>query len=225
MIVAIDGPAGAGKSTTARAVAKRFGWVYVDTGAMYRALALAAQENRVLVDDEGALATLARNLNLRFRDNGACLWLDERDISEPIRTPEVGALTSQISALPRVREVIVEQQRHLARQGEAECGGAVLEGRDIQTVVFPDAEVKVLLSADSSTRAARRLDQWQQKTSGVSVAEAQRDIEERDQRDSTRAASPLRAADDAIFISTDALSPDEVVEAIAQIIQSKFPDS
>jgi cytidylate kinase len=124
-----------------------FGWVYVDTGAYVSRGGAGGSGNRVLDSDEDALAELAQNLQLCFHDNGARLCLGERDISDAIRTPAVGALTSQISALPRVREIVVEQQRHLARQGEAECGGAVLEGRDIQTVVFPEAEVKVFLSA------------------------------------------------------------------------------
>ena len=220
MIVAIDGPAGAGKSTTARAVATRFNWAYIDTGAMYRAIALVAHENRVLESDESALSEIARNLPLHFEDNGAKLFIGARDVSSEIRTVEVGEMTSKVSALPKVREKMVELQRRIARESETSCGGAVLEGRDIQTVVFPDAQIKVFLTADSSTRSARRLEQWNDKT--VSAEDARRDIENRDARDSSRETSPLRAAADAVLISTDDLSPDEVVEQIAQLIEQQL---
>lgn len=222
MIVAIDGPAGAGKSTTARALAQQMGWNYIDTGAMYRAIALVATEHRVLEDDdldETELAGIAREIRLRFEDNGARLFIDERDVSSEIRTPQIGALTSKISALSQVREVIVELQRRIAREAETQCGGAVLEGRDIQTVVFPDAQVKVFLTADSSTRSSRRLEQWND--AAISREQARRDIEERDARDSTRETSPLRAAEDAIIISTDELSTEEIVAQIAALIKQK----
>jgi cytidylate kinase len=220
MIVAIDGPAGAGKSTTARAVAARFGWAYVDTGAMYRAIALIAHENRVLESDENALADVAQTLPLQLEENGTRILLEERDVSALIRTREIGELTSKISALPRVREKMVELQRRIARESENSCGGAVLEGRDIQTVVFPDAEIKVFLTAESSTRSARRLEQWNDAV--LSVEDARHDIEKRDARDSSRETSPLRAAADAVMVSTDNLSPNEVVEQIAQLIQQKL---
>ncbi len=220
MIVAIDGPAGAGKSTTARAVASRFGWAYIDTGAMYRAIALTAHEHRVLDSDEKALSEIAQSLPLRLEENGAKIFIGERDVSDEIRTPQIGELTSKISALPRVREKMVELQRRIARESETSCGGAVLEGRDIQTVVFPDAEIKIFLTAESSTRSARRLEQWNDES--CSPDDARRDIENRDQRDSNREVAPLRAAPDAVTISTDELSPDEVVEQIARLIQTRL---
>lgn len=267
MIVAIDGPAGAGKSTTARAVAAHFGWAYIDTGAMYRAIALAASEcaseDRVLdlrenvAAHENELAQMAQSLPLRFEENGTRIFIGERDISGEIRTPQIGDLTSQISALPRVREQMVALQRRIARQSEEQFGGAVLEGRDIQTVVFPDAPVKIFLTANSNTRSARRLDQWNENAStntktndvanesaaqnavsktvaaknnsaqsvsaqSVSADDARRDIEQRDERDSHREVSPLCAAPDAVTISTDFLSPTEVVAQIAQLIQQKM---
>lgn len=200
-------------------MAARFGWAYVDTGAMYRAIALVARENRVLENDEDALSQLAQTLPLRLEENGTRILLDERDVSGLIRTPEIGEMTSKISTLPRVREVVVELQRRIARESENSCGGAVLEGRDIQTVVFPDAEVKIFLTAESSTRSARRLEQWDDKN--ISAEDARRDIENRDARDSSRETSPLRSATDAVMISTDNLSPTEVVERIAQLIQEK----
>ncbi|MBV9868104.1 MAG: (d)CMP kinase [Abitibacteriaceae bacterium] len=223
MIIAIDGPAGAGKSTTARALAERFGYAYIDTGAMYRAVALAvAEANLQVPTDNERIAALARTLPIALKDNGQRIYLGEREVTALIRTPEIGALTSKISALPEVRHIIVQQQRDIARRSEQECGGAVLEGRDIQTVVFPDAPVKIFLTADLDTRAQRRLQQWQEKGEAASSQAAQQDITARDNRDSTREVSPLQAAPDAEHISTDALTPEQVVERIAQIVQSKL---
>jgi cytidylate kinase len=130
-------------------------------------------------------------------------------------------LTSQISALPAVREVMVEQQRRIARAGEGECGGAVLEGRDIQTVVFPDADVKIFLTADTRTRAARRQHEWQDKGAQVTLDDAARDLIERDQRDSTRKTAPLQAAPDAVHVATDDCSVEEVVGRIAEVVREK----
>jgi cytidylate kinase len=220
MIVAIDGPAGAGKSTTARALAQRFGWAYVDTGAMYRALSLAAHEADLQPgSDDEKIADMAERLPLALRENGQRIFIGARDVSDLIRTPEIGELTSTISTIAAVRRVIVDQQRRVARTGEAECGGAVLEGRDIQTVVFPDAEVKIFLTADPTTRAGRRFSQWDEK---VSLEAAAHDIENRDQRDSSRAASPLKPAADALHLATDGLTPAEVVARIAAIIEKKL---
>jgi CMP/dCMP kinase len=226
MIIAIDGPAGAGKSTAARAIAERFGYVYVDTGAMYRSVALAVLEQGL--DSETAdrqIAALARSLPLAFKENGQRVFLGERDISELIRTPQIGELTSKISSIPAVRAVMVELQRRLAREGESECGGAVLEGRDIQTVVFPDAPVKIFLTADAGTRASRRLEQWQETSAAktkVSLDQARHDVVSRDERDSTREASPLRAAPDAVILATDDLSKEQVIERIERIVAAKM---
>jgi cytidylate kinase len=222
MIIAIDGPAGAGKSTTARAVAKYFGFAYVDTGAMYRAVALAAQEAGLNpVQDSEHIIELAQQLPIALRDNGQSTCIGERDVSSLIRTPEIGQITSQISTIPEVRQIVVEQQRRLARSGEENCGGAVLEGRDIQTVVFPDAEVKIFLTANSRTRAVRRQAEWNAKGQTVAVEHAEQELVTRDERDSKRETSPLQAAPDAIIVETDELSPTEVVERIAHIIQQK----
>ncbi len=249
MIVAIDGPAGAGKSTTAREVARRFGFAYIDTGAMYRAVALAARERNLEAGrDDESIIEMARSLPLRLTDNGERIAIGDRDITSLIRTPQIGALTSAIAVLPGVREVIVAQQRRLGRESIESCGGAVLEGRDIQTVVFPDAPVKIFLTADANTRAARRMKQWHGDTAsngGASTSEteqapttqadvssqqtaldeARHDIESRDERDSGRQTSPLRAADDAFVLATDGLSPEEVVERIAQIVRGHLADS
>jgi cytidylate kinase len=231
MIIAIDGPAGAGKSTTAKAVANRLGYAYIDTGAMYRAVALSVLERALEAEDEPSVVALANELPLCFEENGTRICIDRRDVSGLIRTQEIGELTSKIASLPGLREVIVAQQRRIARDSENTCGGAVLEGRDIQTVVFPDAPVKVFLTADASTRASRRLGQWQEKSDALATdavtadaAAAQRDIIERDQRDSSRQASPLKAAPDAVIIQTDNLTTDEIVERIAQLVREKLPE-
>ena len=246
MIIAIDGPAGAGKSTTARGVAQHLGFAYIDTGAMYRAVALAAFESDLQTGrDEERIVHMARALPLSLSECGSRIFIGERDVSDLIRTAQIGALTSSLSALPALRDIIVAQQRRLAIEGVERCGGAVLEGRDIQTVVFPDAQIKVFLSADPHTRAARRLDQWahsdqsernqsqlndqsqlnEAKVDAARLNEAQRDISERDERDSTRLVSPLKAAPDAIHIETDSLSPDQVIERIAQIANAQIANA
>lgn len=225
MIIAIDGPAGAGKSTTARAVAKYFGFAYVDTGAMYRAVALAALEAGLkLPDDENAIIEVARALPIAIKDNGQSTWIGPRDVSALIRSPQVAQFTSQISTISQVRMVIVEKQQQIARDGEKECGGAVLEGRDIQTVVFPDAEAKIFLTADPRTRASRRLIEWQNKGESVDLAAAEEELRARDERDMGRETSPLRAAEDAVVVATDGNSCEEVVEQIAQIVRAKMKD-
>jgi cytidylate kinase len=222
MIIAIDGPAGAGKSTTARAVAKHFGFAYIDTGAMYRAVALATYEAGYHpTQDVEPIIDLARELPIDLRDNGQSTFIGERDVSGLIRTAEIGQLTSQISSIPAIREIVVEQQRRLAREGEHETGGAVLEGRDIQTVVFPDAEVKIFLTANARTRALRRHAEWCAKGETVEVEHTERELVARDERDSTRENSPLQAATDATLVATDNLTCEEVVEQIAQIVREK----
>jgi cytidylate kinase len=222
MIVAIDGPAGAGKSTVARGVAERFGFAYIDSGAMYRALALAAQEQKYsLPADEDKIIALAHELPLAFADNGKRMLIAERDVSLEIRAPGMGEATSRIAAIGAVRPAIVEQQRRLGRAGEAQCGGAVLEGRDIQTVVFPDAEVKIFLTATPSTRAARRARDWKDQSAPLDLAALEKEIAERDERDSTRADSPLVAAPDAVIMPTDGFTIEQVIERIARIIEER----
>lgn len=226
MIIAIDGPAGAGKSTVAKALAAYFGFSYVNTGAMYRAVALTALENGFsLPDHEEEIIALARDLPIALRAAGSRVFVGERDVTDYIRTPEVGDFTSKISTLPAVREVIVAQQKRIGRDSELECGGAVLEGRDIQTVVFPEAEVKIFLTATPRARAARRLHEWSEKhraeAAPFTLEEAEQDVMERDRRDCTRETSPLKAASDAVHVITDDLTPDEVVARIAHIVEAK----
>lgn len=193
MLIAIDGPAGAGKSTVARAVARGLGWTYLDSGAMYRAVALAALGGR----------PMPRRIDLA----GGRVVCDGTDVTGEIRTPEVTAKASEVAADPAVRERLVELQRALIAEGDW-----VAEGRDIGTVVAPDAEVKVFLTASPEERARRRAEQ-----EGRPVEEVLADQRERDERDASRAHSPLRAADDAVELDTTGLSIDEVVARIAAL--------
>jgi cytidylate kinase len=222
MIIAIDGPAGAGKSTVARQVAAHFGFAYIDSGAMYRAIALAVQEAEYsLPRDEAKIIALAQSLPLAFSENGTRLSIGARDVSTLIRAPGMGEATSQIAAIKNVRPAMVAQQRRLGREGEAQTGGAVLEGRDIQTVVFPEAEVKIFLTATPSTRANRRIKDWKEQSAPIDFEALEREIAERDQRDSTREDSPLVAAPDATILPTDELTIEEVIEKIAVIVREK----
>jgi cytidylate kinase len=220
MIVAIDGPAGAGKSTVARGVAERCGFAYIDSGAMYRALALAAQEAEYSPErDQDKIIALAATLPLRFEDNGRRIFIAGREVSTVIRAPHMGEATSRIAAIGKVRPAIVEQQRRLGRAGEAQSGGVVLEGRDIQTVVFPDAEIKIFLTATPSTRAARRVRDWHAQDEQPDLSQLEKEIAERDERDSTREDSPLVAARDATILPTDYLTIEEVIDHITQIVE------
>jgi len=210
-VVAVDGPVGSGKSTVARRVAARLGYVYLDTGAMYRAVGLLATEAGVTLDDEEAVVPLARSAGLRFDGDGRLL-AGERDVSDAIRTLEMGAAASRVSALPGVRGLLVEEQRRLA--GDTDI---VMEGRDIGTNVFPGAAVKVYLTARPDVRAARRAAELRAKGDEVDEAQVLAALLERDRRDSTRAVAPLRRAADAVELDTSGMTLDEVVEAVAGI--------
>jgi len=219
MIIAIDGPAGAGKSSAAKALARLLNFIYIDTGAMYRAVALnAIEQGWDSTRDAAAIAEAARELPLRFADNGKSTFIGDHNVSAEIRTPEVSLIASKVAALPAVREILVDKQRKLGRQAESECGGAVLEGRDIQTVVFPRAEVKVFLLASPITRAARRQQEWVQDGKKVLLDDAQAQLSERDQRDTERATAPLHPAEDAHLIATDGLTLDQVVARIMELV-------
>lgn len=218
MIIAIDGPAGAGKSTVARRVALELGFAYIDTGAMYRAVALAANEKGLsLPDDAAEIAALGETVPIRFGAGGTEIMIGDRDVSDLIRSPEIGALTSQVAVLPELRHHVSARQRELGRESQRQCGGAVLEGRDIQTVVFPDAQLKIFLTATDEARARRRLNQWGEKGQSGTFDLALRDIIERDERDSSRATAPLKAAPDAVHVLTDDLTPDQVVRKIVSL--------
>lgn len=223
MIVAIDGPAGSGKSTVARALAAREGLTYLDTGAMYRAVTCAALERGVSASDADAVAELARTLPLSTGASGQQVLVDGEDRTAEIRTPEVDANVSAVAANPAVREAMVSLQRKLA-----EGANVVAEGRDIGTVVFPAAEVKVFLTADPAARAHRRAVQRAGGDTATGKAAAtdaaqERAVEDeliaRDKADSSRAASPLRPADDARHLDSTGLSVDEVCDLIVGLMR------
>ena len=214
-VVALDGPGGSGKSTVARRVAERLGFVYLDTGAMYRAVGLLATEKGVPLDDEEAVAAVARDAALRFDGDGRVL-AGERDVSAAIRTLEMGAAASVVSVYPRVRALLVEQQRRLGARGDV-----VMEGRDIGTNVFPDAAVKLFLTARPEVRAARRAAELRASGAAVDEAEVLAAVNERDRRDSTRSVAPLCRADDAVELDTSDLTLDQVVDAVVDIVRSR----
>jgi CMP/dCMP kinase len=213
-VVAVDGPVGSGKSTVARRVAERLGYLYLDTGAMYRAVGLLAREAGVRLTDEPAVVDVARRAGLRF-DAAGRLFAGGRDVSEAIRTLEAGEGASLVSALPGVRTLLVEEQRRIGAGQDI-----VMEGRDIGTNVFPDAEVKVFLTARPEVRAARRAAELRAKGDDVDDATVLAALEERDARDSTRTVAPLRAAEDAVQVDTSAMTLDEVVDAVVEVARA-----
>ena len=220
-IVAIDGPAGAGKSTVARRVAEALGFTLVDTGALYRSVALAASRAGIGIGDQPRLGTLATQLAAReairfVRDpeRGLRIHLDGEDVSEAIRTPEIAMAASTVSAVPAVRDALLDLQRQAGREG-----GVVLEGRDIGTVVFPDAEVKFFLTAGDEVRARRRHAELLTKGQDVSFEATLEDVRRRDEQDSMRPVAPLRQADDAILVDSSALDVDAVVQSMVDSVR------
>lgn len=215
--VAIDGPAGAGKSSVARDVAAALGYTYIDSGAMYRAVAYRALTAGLQVGrDDAAIGALAGRLRFEFREDSGeqRLYVDGEDVSEVIRTPEVGNLSSPVSAIPRVREHQLATQR-----GMAAGGGVIMEGRDIGTVVLPAAEVKVFLTASPEERARRRRDQLARRGITQDLGQILADINARDLQDSTRAVAPLKKADDALEIVSDDLTKAQVVARICEVVR------
>ncbi len=215
-VVAIDGPSGSGKSSVARAVAGRLGFLYLDTGAMYRAVGLLAHEAGVSADDEEAVLALALQARLRFDEAGR-LFAGPRDVSADIRTLAAGELASRVSALPRVRRLLVDWQRELARER-----GVVMEGRDIGTNVFPDAAVKVYLTASPEVRAGRRLRELRAAGAAVSFDDVLASVIERDRRDTAREVAPLRRAGDAVLVDTTAMTLEEVIDAVEAVARRVF---
>jgi cytidylate kinase len=219
LTIAIDGPSGAGKSTVAKSLAKELSYTYIDTGAMYRSVALRVQERGIPPEDESAVNQLASSLQITFVTEGekAYVLCDGEDVTEAIRTPEISHLASMISRQKGLREVLVRMQRELGKGG-----GVILEGRDIGTVVFPDAEVKFYLDAKSEERTRRRYDEMVEKGVAVDFKETQEELMRRDQRDMHRTYSPLRKAVDAIFIDSTHCSAREVVEEMVRIIKERI---
>ena len=218
VVVAIDGPAGAGKSTTARLLAARLGYTLLDTGAIYRVMALRARERGIAWDDGPGVASLADGLGLSFRleDGVNRVFAAGQDLSAAIRTPEISDGASRVSALPEVRAALLDIQRRLGA-----AGGVVVEGRDIGTVVFPEAKAKFFLTADTDERTRRRVAELKAAGRPVDPAQTRAEIVARDERDSNRATAPLRRADDAIEIDSSAMGPDEVVQRMAAIVRAR----
>lgn len=217
LLVTIDGPAGAGKSTVSRQLAQRLGYRYIDTGALYRGVALAVRQSKIDPDDDQALGRLCASLKLEFQlaENESRLLLNGVDISDAIRTPEITAMASIISAKPVVRQHLLQIQLAMGRAKKA-----VFEGRDMGTVVFPHADVKFFLDADLSARAQRRHNQMQDQST-ESLAETQTRIQQRDARDANRATAPLKAAENAVKIDSTRMSAIEVVDYMVAHIHSK----
>jgi cytidylate kinase len=214
LVVAIDGPSGAGKSTAGRQVAERLGYVFLDTGAMYRALALAALRNGLDLDDAEAVAALADRMDLRLEPGGAVI-LDGEDVAAVLRKQEVGSAASRISVHGPVRRRLVARQREMGRDG-----GVVMDGRDIGTAVFPDADVKFYVDAHPRQRAARRQEELAQRGVASDLDTIEREIRARDHADSTRAESPLTLAADAIHLDTTELGLDEVVRRMLAAVEA-----
>jgi len=216
IVIAIDGPAGAGKSTIAKAVAKKLGFLYIDTGALYRALTVKVQRNNVKLQDTPAIISLARqtDIQLHYNHDTLIVLLNNEDVSEAIRLPVVTEAVSDIAKIKEVREVMNTLQQKLAQNNNS-----VLEGRDIGTVVFPNARYKFFLDASLNERTQRRFKEFKQKDIAVNTTDVYNDLSNRDHIDSTRDVAPLKKADDAIYIDTTNLSIQQVTEEVLRWIK------
>ena len=215
-IITVDGPAGSGKSTVSRLLAKRLKYLYLDTGAMYRAVALQAKRESVDLKDRVKISRLCRDLDLHFKtvDGKTRIFLGSEDISAAIRSPEMDMLSSAISAIKEVRQAMTLLQRKMAGQG-----GVVAEGRDMGTVVFPDADCKFFVDADSGVRAGRRYRERLERGEAVSMGEVEKELRKRDDQDTTRALAPLVPAKDAVIMDTTNMTVEEVVEKMIKTVE------
>lgn len=218
IVIAIDGPVGAGKSTVAARTAERLGYLYVDSGAMYRAVALCAEEQGIALNDVHRLEGTVRGLRIDLErgSGGMRVLVDGRDITQAIRSPGMSQAASVVATLPAVRRLLVAQQQRLGQ-----AGGVVMEGRDISTVVFPDAELKIFLDASPEVRARRRFEQQQALGTPTRLEQTREEVRQRDLRDQQREASPLRRAPDAVYLDTTALTIDEVVEVVVRLARER----
>jgi cytidylate kinase len=222
-VITIDGASGTGKGTVSQIIAKRLGWEFLDSGALYRVLALAAQKHSVAFDNEKALEVLAEHLDVQFfaqETTSSKIILEGEDVTDVIRTEKIGNAASQIAALPAVRASLLSRQRAFRN-----APGLVADGRDMGTVVFPDAELKIYLTASPEERALRRYNQLKERGISVTLSDLIKELRERDRRDEERAVAPLKPAEDAVRIDTDRLSIDQVVERIIVEMKRKkaFP--
>lgn len=217
--IAIDGPSGAGKSTISRKAAEKFGFIYVDTGAIYRTIGLATKIRGVSLDDTAAVIELLPTLEIELKYNDAGeqhMYLDGNDVSRDIRLPEVSMLASKVSAIPAVREFLIDMQR-----GMAEKYDVTMDGRDIGTVILPNADLKIFLTADVRDRARRRYEELRAKGMEKPFDEVLAEMEKRDEQDTQRAAAPLKAADDAVLLDTSGNTLEESIDEVCRLISEK----
>ena len=218
--IAIDGPSGAGKSTISRKAAEKFGFIYVDTGAIYRTIGLATKIRGVSLDDTAAVIELLPTLEIELKYNDAGeqhMYLDGNDVSRDIRLPEVSMLASKVSAIPEVRAFLVDMQR-----GMAEKYDVIMDGRDIGTVILPNADLKIFLTADVRDRARRRYEELRAKGMEKPFDEVLAEMEKRDEQDTQRAAAPLKAADDAVLLDTSGNTLEESIDEVCRLISEKM---
>ncbi|MDU0111656.1 (d)CMP kinase [Psychrosphaera aquimarina] len=218
-VITIDGPSGAGKGTVCRLLAQKLGWEILDSGAIYRVLALASIHHQIEPSDEDSLIPLAAHLDVQFlsTETSSKIILEGEEVTQSIRNEEVGGIASQIAALPRVREALLRRQRAFRQ-----LPGLIADGRDMGTVVFPDAEIKVFLTASAEERANRRYLELKQKGHDVKIGDLLTEIQARDDRDTNRSVAPMVPAEDAIEVDSTSISAQEVFEQLIEVVEAKF---